>query len=222
MNNLLIFIEIIFVGFVAWWSGKSLERTQNIARIRELESKARLSQGESSNLKEQLNVLRGEVGALQKSLNEARLAHTSSITQLTHSFKKGLLVLTTVYFSVGLSLGGVFSWQAATWRIEKRNVSQKAEMELNTRLAQVQTQILEKQADELQKNLEASQKAYQEEREQKTIVMTKLQILLSSLSFEKKVKGFVLNNDKLKKNLRSQVEFASSKQEFPVMASSKS
>ncbi len=222
MNNLIIFIEILFVGFVAWWSGKSLERTQNIARIRELESKTRLAQGESAGLKEQMGTLRSEVTSLQKSLNESRFAHTTSVTQLTQSFKKGLLVLTTVYFAVGLSLGGVFFWQAATWKIEKRSVSEKGEMELNTRLAQVQAQILEKQVDELQKNLEASRKAYQEEREQKTIVMTKLQILLSSLSFEKRIKGFALDYDKLKKNLKSKVDFSSGTQDFPVMAVTKS
>lgn len=205
MQTLILFFCLSISAFAAWKIGRHLEHTRLATRIRDLEAKLRRSAGESLNLKEELNGMRTEVVTLQKSLNEARLSASSTVAVLTGSFRRSLVVMSTAALCSGLGMGGGFAWLYAGERAEKRYLAVQMETELDARLAKLQASVSEKQAESWQKQYEAATIENQEERVKTAVAETKLRILLNSLSFRPGINGFVVDDKKLRKNLRARV-----------------
>ena len=216
MTTVFLMIGLLLGGITAWHFVKSMEQTRHLTRIRELESKYRFSQGENTDLKEQMISLRGEVAVLQKNLDEERVSKNTVIAGLTESFKKGVLVMGITYFACGISLGGVISWFAASARAEARGLVRTTELELNRQLAVLRAEVLEKQAGEMQKNIDALRLELTDEKVEKTVALTKLRILLQSLSSQKGVEGFVLDYQRLKENLNREIEVKPAQREFSL------
>ena len=195
-----------FAAMGAWGLAKRLEETRHVSRIKELESKFRFSQGETLNLREQMAALRGEVTLLQKDLERERAGKAAALNEMALSLKKGALVLTAVYFAVGISLGSVSSWFAATWRAESKTVQVNAMEKMSYELFKIKAELYEKRALENENALEILKKEIQEERIQKVIALTKMQILLESLSPKRGEDGFLLDYQRLKKNIKNEMK----------------
>ena len=220
METAFILLGLLACAVLAWKAGQSIEQAKHLSRIRDLESKYRFSQGENSGLKEKLTGLQGEVAVLHKSLEEERDSKNIAIGRMAESFKKGLILAGVVYFAVGISLGGVVSWFATGARAEAKNLVRRTELELGRQLSDLKAEVLEKRVQEMQKTLEALRFELNEERVEKTVAVTKLQILLQSLSVQKGIEGFVLNYHKLRENLNREIELKNSTRDLSLSSAS--
>jgi hypothetical protein len=206
-------MELIFwtaaaalIGAVVWTIAKKTEEARHLSRIRELESRFRLSQGEALNLKEQMATMKGEMAALQRNLEEERVSKSAVINEMALSFRKGALMLTAVYFAVGISLGSVSSWFAATWRAEAKMIRANAVETVDYELFKIRAELYEKRATENELELKRVREEAREERIQKVIALTKMQVLLESLSPKRGEEGFSIDYQKLKKNIRNEMK----------------
>ncbi len=193
-------------GTAVWNLAKKMEESRQLSRIRDLESRYRLSQGEALNLKEQMATIRGEMGVLQKSLEQERGDKSAALAAMALSLRKGALVLTAVYFAVGISMGSVSAWFAATWRAESKTVQANALETMGHELFRIKAELYEKRAEENALELKRLREEIQEERIQKVIALTKMQILLESLSPRKGEEGFSIDYQKLKKNIKNEIK----------------
>lgn len=193
-------------GLAVWSLAKKIEEARHLSRIRELESRFRLSQGEALNLKEQMASIKGEMAVLQRNLEEERVSKSAVINEMALSFRKGALTLTAIYFAVGISIGSVSSWFAATWRAEARMIQTSAIETVNYELFKIKAELYEKRAAENELDLKRAKEEAREERIQKVIALTKMQILLESLSPKRGEEGFLLDYQKLKKSIRNEMK----------------
>ena len=60
MTAPVVIISLLGCAAAAWWLTQTYEQMKHTGRVRELESKIRLAQGETYKLREQLGLLKGE------------------------------------------------------------------------------------------------------------------------------------------------------------------
>ena len=198
------------------WFVKSSQEARFGARVRELESKLRFSHGEILNLKENLTTVRAQAVAAEKTLTEERMQHTTALSMMAASFKRGILALTAAYFTAGLVFGGSAGWFGASWKLGASEAREKTQFEMDARLAGLKAELLQKQVDRLAQSSDFFEKALREERVVRAVAMTKLQILLESVTPVKGGEGFWVDDQKLKKNLKDKVEVDVSYKDFPI------
>lgn len=206
MDILFLTMIAALAGAAVWSITKKTEEARHLSRIRELESRVRLSQGEALGLKEQMATIKGEMAVLQRSLEEERVGKTAALSAMALSLKKGALTLTAIYFAVGISLGSLSSWFAATWRAEAKMIRTSALETMSHELFKIKAELYEKRALENEQELKRIREEIHEERVQKAIALTKMQILLQSLSPKRGEKGFLLDYQKLKKSVRNEIK----------------
>ena len=219
MSAVFLMFGILAGGSAAWWLAKSSQQMLHASRIRELESKFRYAQGEALTLKEQLSAVRTQMAAAEKTLAEERAGHATALSTMAASFKKGILVLTTAYFSAGLVFGGTTGWLGASWKLGARETGEKLRLEMDARAAGLKVELLEKQLGQLEQSSSFFERALREERIARAVAITKLQILLESVYPQKSGAGLALDEQKLKKNLKDKIEIETSYQDFPMMHS---
>ena len=220
MSAIFLLLGLLAGGAVATWFVSSSEHTHYTSRVKDLESKLRYAQGETVNLKEQLTSVRAQVLVTEKTLMEERLNHTTALSAMTVSFKKGILALTTAYFTVGLVFGGSAGWFGASWRVGGNQAGEKSRLEMGARLAELKSDLLQRQLDQLKESSTFFERALREERVARAVALTKLQILLESVIPQKSGEGFSLDEQRLKKNLKDKIEVESAYPEMPVLHSS--
>ena len=142
MSALFLMLGLISGGAGAWWLVKFAAEGMYTARIRELESKLRYSQGETLTLKEQITAVRAQIAAAEKNLTEERAAHTSALCQMAASLKRGILALSAAYFTVGLVFGGTTGWLGASWKLGAHQGAEKSQLEVNAQLAELKVELL--------------------------------------------------------------------------------
>lgn len=210
MSAIFLMLGLLAGGSAAWWLVKSSEQLRYASRIRELESKFRYTQGETLILKEQLAAVRTQMAAAEKTLGEERANHATALSMMAASLKKGILVLTAAYFSVGLVFGGSTGWLGASWKLGAQETAEKSRLEMDARLAGVKVELLEKQLDQLKQSSTFFERALREERVARAVAMTKLQILLESVYPQKSGGGLALDEQRLKENLKNKIEVETS------------
>jgi hypothetical protein len=191
---------------VAWWGAKTYERMKHAGRIRDLESKIRLAQGETFQLREQVSLLKGEVSVLHKTITEERVSKQTALTAMTESFKRGMLTVGMMAMAAGIAVGGGVSWQAATWRVEAQKAGLHYETELQNRLNALKVEYLEKQLNRYEKEMDRYRIGWQEEQVEKAVAQTKLEIIMNSLAPQKGIEGFALDYKKMKDSLKQNPE----------------
>ena len=219
MSAIFLMLGLLAGGVGAWRLVKSSEQIRFASRVRELESKIRFSQGETLALNERLTAVQAQMAAAAQTLVDERTHHAAALSAMTASFKKGILVLTTAYFTVGLVFGGTAGWCGASWRLGARQTAEKYQLEMDARLAGLQVELLGKQLAELRRDSGIFEQALREEKVARAVAMTKLQILLESVYPQKSRDGFFLDEQMLKKKLSSKIEPESSYQDLPVLHS---
>jgi len=100
---------------------------------------------------------------------------------------------------LALGVGGTETRHALS--IPTQNPSEKAQISLSSELSILKLELLEKKFTEIELETKSLRKEILEAKVQEAIAKTKLQILMSSLTERKFRSGFVLDNDKLRKNL---------------------
>lgn len=206
MHISIIIGSVVACGMAAWWGTKTYERVKAAARVRELESKIRLAQGETVQLREQLGLLKGELSILQKTLSEERVSKQTALAAISESFKRGVFAVGTMALAVGVISGGSVSWQAATWRAEAQKAHHNYEADLQNRLNGLKVEFMEKQILRYEKELDQYRGAWHEEQVQKAVAQTKLEIIMTSLAPQKGVEGFALDYKKLKNGLKKNLD----------------
>jgi hypothetical protein len=185
--------------------------------VRELESKIRLAQGETFQLREQLSLLKGEVSILQKTLGEERISKQNALATLTESFKRGILATGMMALAAGVVVGGGVSWQAATWRVEAKKAADGYEIEMQNRVNSLKVEFMERQITRYEKELDHYRLAWHDEQVAKAVAQTKLEILMSSLAPQKGVEGFVLDYKKMKNGLKENAKPALSGEDLALL-----
>ena len=219
MSALFTMLGILAGGGAAWYLVKSSEHLRYASRLRELESKFRYVQGETLTLKEQLITAKAQMAAAEKTLLDERTTHTALLSRVTESFKKGILVLTGAYFSVGLIFGGTAGWFGAGWKIGAGQAAERSQYEMDARLANLKAEFLQKQVDQLARSSDFFEQTLREERVAKAVAMTKLQILLDSVYPEKSGGRLQLDESRLRKNLKEKIEIDSPHSDLPILNS---
>ena len=159
MNALFLMLGLMAGGGAAWWLVQFAEEEKYTSRLREIESKFRFSQGEILNLKEQLIAVRAQVAAAEKTVVEERATHTMALSAMAASFKKGILALATAYCAAGLVVGGVSGWFGAGWKFGARGISEKSQLEMTARLAELKVDLLQKQLEQVSQSSNFFEKA---------------------------------------------------------------
>ena len=219
MSAIFLMMGLTAGAAAAWWLVQSSEQARFGARVRELESKLRYSQGETLGLKEQLTVVRTQMAAAEKTLADARANHAAALSGMAASFKRGLLALTTAYFTVGLVFGGTAGWFGASWKLGAGQTGEKARLEMEAGLGELKVELLQKQLNRLEQSSDFFERALREERVARAVALTKLQILLESVYPQKSGDGLALDEQRLKKNLKDKLELETPYQDLPMLHS---
>lgn len=217
MQTLFLVTGILLGCGLAWWAGKSYDRSQKKSMIRDLESRLRFSQGESLKLKEKVATMKGEVVSLQKNLNDQKLHHAEQLTTLGTSFKKGVLALGVCYFAVGITLGGVGAWFSATIQTEAKNIVEKAQLDFDARVAIEKAEYYKQKASGLTKDLKNMEEKFRALSVDKEVLVAKFRILLASMSPNQTLDGFGLDYSRLKKSLKNETRDQDAAIELPVL-----
>ena len=193
-------------ALLTWWIVRYVESSKHLSRIHELETQVRFGRGESSELKEQMLGLRHAISSAERTLNEERLDKANVVARMSQSFKKGMLVFGTVYLFSGVLLGGTASWFWSATQTDSQMTRRVMEKELTMRIAELKAELLGKQMISLENKVNGLESELLEVRVEKTIAQTKLRILLDSLSHERGIQGFVIDYEKMKKNLKKEIK----------------
>lgn len=200
----------IILGFIlvfgSWSVGRALEKSRQARHLHDLEAKLRIAHTETSGLREQMSVLKGQMLTLQKNLDEERESKASALREMALSFQKQMMAGAICFFAAGGILTGSLSWYVASVRAEAKHAVQTTAKTLEYQLASVRMELYEKEMGRLEKSLEAAEAALIEDRVEKTVAVTKLKIILESLSREKT--GFELDFQKLERELNKPVSIA--------------
>ncbi|MBN1688261.1 MAG: hypothetical protein JW893_04100 [Candidatus Omnitrophica bacterium] len=191
-------------GWIAWSATRTAERNRFTGRVKALETKLRLTQGEAGTLREELQSAKQELALVDARIESVRLEKLHAISRLHHKFRKTILFVGTVYLGVGLAGGGILGWQTASWKHQAEKTSRTTELQLTAELSKLKAELFEKELKDLRASIQATQREIMEERVLKAIAQTKLSIFLESLSRQKGVSGFVVDYEKLRDNLRKE------------------
>ena len=217
MKEFLLLFGFILGGGMVGWLVRLYEASRFRSHIRDLEARLRYAYSESLQLKEKLVASQGEAAALRTSLGEERLSKNEALARLAATFQKSLLFVCVSVFAIGLTAGGTASWFGASWHTQLQTRMEKTDLEITARLSQLRAELLEKQLLQSQKELDQMRLQLHEESVSKTVALTKLGILLESLSPKNLWEGFELNHRKLKNNLAEETKPQAGLTDYPIL-----
>ncbi|MDA9101101.1 hypothetical protein N9K06_00345 [Omnitrophica bacterium] len=206
-------------GFGAWHLTRKFQDSRLEGRVHDLESRLRYTQQESAKLKETLAVQRGESSALKNTLQQERTHHANRYLKLGVGFRNALLFTTFgTFFMTSAVVGGLAWFTSSIWN-ESRVSRVIAEAETSALFYQTKVSELQAALTFKQSELSDLKTRLVDQQVEKEVAVTKLQILLDSLSFQGGVQGFTIDYQKLRDNLKSNIEGQSLPKHFTGMKS---
>ncbi len=183
----------LIAGYWTYASGKKElgERIQvSESRIKSAEHRALL-------LKDQLEIAQSDVVLLKDRMDKERQAKTVEMGELRETLQRGAWLMAGYALGVGILFGGTVSWICTGARAETRHLRRVMDIQVESRLAVAQKQALETELAQLRHEGLGLRESLQIEMEQKAVALAKLEALLSGLSGDKALKGFVSDQKKL-------------------------
>jgi hypothetical protein len=213
MTNLTLLFLLPFIALAAWLLGVFTENKKKSAFINSLEAKVKLQENRAFDLQEKLVRVQGDADLLRRALDEEKEAKQTALLELNGQIKRGMAMVVSCLLG-GLVLGGTVSWFWSASAAEAKKNRQIGRMEIETRVAEVQADLLARQLDQLQIQYESLRKDWYQLLEDKLVAQTKLEILLENMTIGKEGTP-ALDYKKMKKSLQKESRFKSSFP-FPV------
>ncbi|MFZ5802873.1 MAG: hypothetical protein ACOY3K_07205 [Candidatus Omnitrophota bacterium] len=213
ITQVLIFIT---AGVATWFMAEYQAREKSRARIHALEIQNHETEAKAARLRDDFEKLYQET----QKLEAAYAREQKERNRLTDHFRlssRALVYRTGILFLFTGMLGGALAAGLGTGAIlSAKHQQESLQREVESRFAKQVVRFFKKEINRLERGLGELRMALDEERAAKTIAMTKLEILLQSLTESRWGKGFSLDIDKFKTS-RGEDEKDEGEKEEPVM-----
>jgi len=198
IESILYILTGILAGgsLAAYWtyvSGKKVIDQNNQTSA----SRIKAAEHQTFLLKEHLEAAQSDIALLKEKVNQERQSKAVELGELRQSLQRGALFFAAYALSIGIMVGGGVSWICTGAQAEVKHLQRVMDIQIESRLAQAQKQMLEVELERLQNEKRELMINLQFEFEQKAVALAKLEALYHSLSGDKGFRGFVADQKKL-------------------------
>lgn len=165
------------------------------------ETRLKAAENRAVFLKDQLEVAKSDLVLLKDRLDKERHAQVVELGDLRQTLQRSALLFAGYALGIGIMFGGTVSWICTGARAESRHLRQVIDIQVESRVAMAQKQMLEEMLKQFRGENTELRQALQAEMEQKAIALAKLEALLTGFSGDKAFKGFVSDQIKLVQDL---------------------
>lgn len=173
------------LGAIVWLIAERREKYRAEGKIRSLETKNRLIEGQRVQLNEQIGKLQQEVAFFQQSLEEEKKSKLVLETAYRETSSKKLFLTGGLSLAGGTLLGGFFFgliiYAALTVHYQKELV----DLQVTAKTSQQKVEFLEQRLGLVEKQAEDLRLRLDAEKEEKIVALTKLEIVLENLVSER-------------------------------------
>lgn len=189
-------------GILAWTASALLERRQSRVKVSEAQQKLKQSEAKFLHYQSEFLRVQKEVQSLRSESRDKQQSHDILMAETRHGLTRQGWQRAFAGLAFGLLAGGFLVGGYGTSQARLETLQATADLEVRARVAEAKLELMVKNQNELQKQLQELQLYSMEMREINAVAMTKMNILLYHIADRKSSKLGPLDIEALRMSLQ--------------------
>lgn len=177
-------------ALLAWFIASAIEKKHFGERVEVFEKRTKVAEARVSVLTQQLQNAKENIANLCDKIKNEKNLQASALAELHLTFKQTYFKLAAATLTCGFLIGGAASWAWTSATAETRHLRRVMELEINSRVAEAQSQLMQTDLKELRESYRQLSRLLIEEKEAKAVALAKLEMILESTNGGRRLKGF--------------------------------